>query len=106
LTVVGLQQSAKAFDTDDVALRVLVLWLDDSLEALVNPLVMVVREVLGQDVAQLLFRREDEVIEAFLFDSGVRGERHKESDFPTNIRPSRIVFPGGAAEIARTPKVR
>jgi hypothetical protein len=33
-----------------------------------NPLVVIVLEILAQDVAQLVFRREDEVIEAFLFD--------------------------------------
>jgi hypothetical protein len=41
---------------NNVAVFLFVLWLDDSIVALVNPLVMIVLETLGQDMTQLLFR--------------------------------------------------
>ncbi len=44
------------------------LWLDDLVDARVNPLMMIVLEMLGQDVPQLLFGEEDQVIETLLFD--------------------------------------
>jgi hypothetical protein len=66
--MVGFQQSAQTFDADDLALVPFVLWLDDLVEALVNPLLMIVLEILGQDVPQLLFGEEDQVIETLLFD--------------------------------------
>jgi hypothetical protein len=40
-------------------LATLMLRLDDPVEALVNPLMMIVVEVFAQDIAQLFFRRED-----------------------------------------------
>ena len=58
VAVVGFQSSAQTFDTDDLALVSFVLWLDDPVDALVNSLVMVVLEILGQDVAELLFGEE------------------------------------------------
>jgi hypothetical protein len=66
--VVGFQQSAQTFDTDDLALVPFVLWLDDLVDALVNPLLMIVLEILGQDVPQLLFGEEDQVTKTLLFD--------------------------------------
>jgi len=46
----------------------LMLWLDDPVKALVNLLVMVMLKVLGQDISQLLFRGEDEIVEALFLD--------------------------------------
>jgi hypothetical protein len=43
-------------------------WFDDSTEALVNPLVMIVLEILGQDMSQLLFGSEHQLVEAFHLD--------------------------------------
>ena len=57
LTVIGSQQTAQAFDADDLTLMTFMLGLDDLVEALVNSLVVVVLEVLAQDIAQLFFRR-------------------------------------------------
>ena len=65
--MVRLQQSPEALDADDPTLMTFMLGLDDLVKALVNPLVMIVLEVLAQDVAQLFFRREDEKIETLLF---------------------------------------
>ncbi len=48
--MVGFQQSAQAFNTDNLAVVPFMLWLDDSIDALVNPLMMVVLKVLGEDV--------------------------------------------------------
>jgi len=45
--MVGFQRSAQTFDTDDPALVPFVLWLNDLVDALVNPLVVIVLEVLG-----------------------------------------------------------
>jgi hypothetical protein len=66
--VVGFQQATESFDADDLALVSCVLWLDDLVDALVNPLMMIVFEILGQDVPQLLSGREDELTETLLFD--------------------------------------
>jgi hypothetical protein len=44
------------------------LWLDDLVDVLVNPLVVIVLEILGQDVPQLLLGEEDQMIETLLFD--------------------------------------
>jgi hypothetical protein len=66
--VVGSQQSAQTLNADDLAMASFVLRLDDPIEALVNPLVMIVLEILGQNVPQLLFGEEDQVIETFLSD--------------------------------------
>jgi hypothetical protein len=68
LAMVGFQQSAQALDADDLVLVSLMLGLDDPVEALVNPLVMAVLDVLGQDVAQLLLRGKDEIVEALRVD--------------------------------------
>ena len=68
LAMVGSQQSAESFDADNLALVPFVLWLDDLVDALVYPLMMIVLEILGQDVPQLLFGEEDQVTETLLFD--------------------------------------
>ena len=47
-------------DADDVALVPLMSSVDDPIDALVDSLVMVVLEVLGEDVTLLLLRREDD----------------------------------------------
>ena len=46
LAMVGFQQSAQTFDANDLALFPFMPRLDDSVEALVNPLVMIVLEIL------------------------------------------------------------
>jgi hypothetical protein len=66
LAMAGFQQSAQALDADDLALVPFMLWLDDLVDALVNPLMMIFLEILGQNVPPLFFRGEDQVIEAFL----------------------------------------
>ncbi len=63
LATVGFQQSAQTLNADDFALMSFMLRLDDPVEALVNPLMMIVREILREDVSQLVFRGEDEVVE-------------------------------------------
>jgi hypothetical protein len=68
LARIGFQQSAKTLDANNLTLAAVMLWLDDSMEALVNPLMVVVLEILGQNVAQLVFGREDKMVETFLFD--------------------------------------
>jgi len=45
-------------DANDLTLMALVLRLNDPIEALVNPLMVVVLEIFGQDMAQLVFGRE------------------------------------------------
>ena len=50
--MVGLQQSAQTLDAGDLAFVSFVLWLDDPGETLVNPLVMLVLEILAQDTVQ------------------------------------------------------
>ena len=62
------QQSAEALDTDDLTVTALMPRLDDPIDALVNPLMMIVLEILREDVPQLLFGEEDQVIETLLFD--------------------------------------
>ncbi len=47
---VGFQQSAQSLDTDDLAIVPSVPRFNDSVDALMNPLVMVVFKILGQDV--------------------------------------------------------
>ena len=64
--VIRLPQSAQTLGTDDLALVPFMLWRDDPAEPLVNPLMMIVLEILGQDVAELFFGGEDEMIETFL----------------------------------------
>ena len=51
--VIRLQQSAQTLNADNLALVPFVLWLDDLVDALVNPLMMIVFEILGQDLSQL-----------------------------------------------------
>ncbi len=65
--MVGSQQSAQTFDADDVTLT-LMLRLNDPVEALVNPLVVAVLKLLGQNTAKLLFGGEDQLAETFSFD--------------------------------------
>jgi len=57
--MVRLQQSTETLDADDLTLMTFMLGLHDLVETLVDPLVMVVLEVLAQDIAQLCFRRQD-----------------------------------------------
>ena len=45
--MVGFQQSTESLYADDFTLMTFMLRLDDPVEALVNPLVMIVLEVLG-----------------------------------------------------------
>jgi hypothetical protein len=52
-----LQQSTESFNTHDLAVVSFMLGLDDPVEALVYALVVVVLEILGKDIAQLLLRR-------------------------------------------------
>jgi len=59
LAMVRLQQSTETLDADDLTLMTFMLGLHDLVETLVDPLVMVVLEVLAQDIAQLCFRRQD-----------------------------------------------
>ena len=66
--MIGFQQSAQTFNADDLTLVSFMLRLDDRVEALVNPLVMVVVEVFGQNVSQLCLGGEDQVIETLLSD--------------------------------------
>ena len=54
--MIGFQQSAQTLDADDVALVPLMSRIDDPIDALVDSLVMIVLEVLGKDVSQLLLR--------------------------------------------------
>jgi hypothetical protein len=42
--------------------------LDDPVYALMNPLMMVVLKIFCEYIMQLLFGREDEVVETFFFD--------------------------------------
>lgn len=46
----------------------LMLGLDDLVETLVNPLMMAVVKIFGHNIAQLVFGRQDEMVETFLFD--------------------------------------
>ena len=46
LAVVRSQQPTKSLDTDDLTLVPLMLRFDDPIEALVNPLMMIVLEIL------------------------------------------------------------
>ena len=55
--MIGFQPPAQTLDADDLTLVPFMLRLDDPVHALANPLVMMVRKILGQDVAQLFFRR-------------------------------------------------
>jgi hypothetical protein len=66
--MLGFQQSTQTLDAEDFALVPFVLRLDDPVETLVNPLLGIVLEILGQDVAELFFGGEDEMIETFLSD--------------------------------------
>ena len=54
--MVGFQQSAETLDAEDLTLMTFMLGLDDMMETLVNPLVVIVLEVLAQDIAQLFLR--------------------------------------------------
>jgi len=55
--MVRLQQSTETLDADDLTLTTFMLGLDDLVETLVNPFVVIVLEILAQDIAQLFFRR-------------------------------------------------
>jgi hypothetical protein len=66
--VIRLQQPAETLNANDLALVPFMLRRDDPAEPLVNPLMMIVLEILGQDVAELFFGEEDEMLETFLSD--------------------------------------
>ena len=66
--MVGFQQSTQTLNADDFTLVPLMLGLDDLVEPLVNPVMMIVQEILREDVSQLVFRGEDQVAETLLFD--------------------------------------
>jgi hypothetical protein len=66
--MVRFQQPPQTLNADDLALVPFMLWLDDLVDVLVNPLVVIVLEILGQDVPQLLLGEEDQMIETLLFD--------------------------------------
>ena len=66
--MVGFQQSAQTLGTDDFALMSFMLRRDDPAEPLVNPLMMIVLQVLGQDISRLLLGGEAQTVETFLFD--------------------------------------
>jgi hypothetical protein len=59
LAMVRLQQSTETLNADDLTLMTFRPGLDDLVETLVNPLVMVVVEVFGQNVSQLFLGGED-----------------------------------------------
>ncbi len=84
LPMVRFQQSAQTPDANDLTPISFVLRLDDPMDSLVNPLMMTVLEVLTQDVAQLRFGREDEIVETFLPDGP-----HEALRVGTQIRTSR-----------------
>ena len=48
--MVGLQQSAQALDTDNLAVVPFMAGGNDPVDALMNPLMMVMLKILGQDV--------------------------------------------------------
>ena len=66
--MVGFQQSAQTLDADALALVPFMLTLDDLVDALVNPLMTIVLEILRNDISQLVFREEDEMVESFFSD--------------------------------------
>jgi hypothetical protein len=49
--MVGFQQSTETLDANDLTLTSLMLRLDDPVETLVNPFLMIVGEIFGEDVA-------------------------------------------------------
>lgn len=51
--MVGLQQSTEALDTDDLAVVSFMLWFNDSIDALVDPLMMIVFKSLRLAASQL-----------------------------------------------------
>ena len=50
LAMIGFQQSAQALDTDNLAIVPFVTGGNDPVDALVDPLVMVMLEIFGEDV--------------------------------------------------------
>ena len=87
--MVGFQQSTQSLEAEDLTLAAFMLRLDDPVETLVNPLVVIVLEVLTQDVAQLFFGGEDEMIETFLVEA-VRQARHHCQPQVSFHRPERL----------------
>ena len=59
---VGFQEFPQALTAHNLTMVSFVPRLDDSIQAVVNPLVMVVFEILAQDMAQLFFRGEDQTV--------------------------------------------
>ena len=89
LAMVGSEQSTELLNTDNLTLMTFIVRLNDLVKTLVNPLVMIVLEILGQHVAQLVFRGEDEMIEALFFDGPDESLR-----VGVQIRTSRRQFQG------------
>jgi len=50
LAMIGFQQSAQALDTDNLAIVPFMTGGNDPVDALVDPLVMVMLEIFGEDV--------------------------------------------------------
>ena len=105
--MVGLQQSAETLDADDLTLTTLMLWRDDLVNALVNPFVVIVFEILGENVAQLFFGGENKVIETLLSDGP-----HEPLRVGIQIRTARWQFHGfhaggfeNAVELVRVQRI-
>jgi hypothetical protein len=96
--MVGFEQSARTLDAGDLALVPCVVWLDDPADALVHPLVMIVLEILGQDVAELLFGGEDGMVEGFFSDGP-----HEPLRVGIQIRTTRGSLTGCAPAALRVP---
>ena len=73
--MVGFSSPPESLNTDDRGLVALVSRLDDPVEVLVNSLLMVVLEVFGQDMSELLFGGQDEMLETFLLDGPAKSFR-------------------------------
>ena len=66
---VGLEEAAEATETSNLTVRRLRPWGDEfSAEAGVWPLVVVIEQELAHDIAELLNRGDDEMVEAFGFE--------------------------------------
>lgn len=56
LAMVGFQQSAQPFNANDVTLVSFMFRFDDPVDTLVDPLMVVVLKIFGEDMIKLLFR--------------------------------------------------
>ena len=73
--MVRFQKSTESLNTDNLALVTFVQRLDYPVYALVNSLLMVVHEEFPEDMSQLLFGRQNEVLETFFLDPAVAPAR-------------------------------